>query len=162
MTADTDTSRPISSIDPVILVAADFVPEYTESSGNADAMYTMCQDKEEKHIHVDSITLAESDQRDYKERHSEYISWKNQRTNSFQNMMCLLGSVKECDMFNSDDTAGDQLGYYFSRARPPDEKETYVRRGPKNLGVHILARDWVGPAISQNTSKDIWLVSFRT
>jgi hypothetical protein len=127
------------------LVAADFVPEYRESSGNADALYTMCQDKEEKHIHIDSITVAESDQNDYKERHSEYIPWKNQRTNSFQNMMCLLGSVKECDIFNSDDTAGDQAGYYFSRARPPDGKETYVRRTSKTWEFTSLHEIGWGP-----------------
>jgi hypothetical protein len=44
-----------------------------ERSMNADALYTMCQDKKEKYIHVDSITVAESDERDYKERYSKYI-----------------------------------------------------------------------------------------
>jgi hypothetical protein len=41
------------------LVAADFVSELRKVAGTL----IHCQDKEEKHIHVDRITVAESDQR---------------------------------------------------------------------------------------------------
>jgi hypothetical protein len=60
-------------------------------------------------------------------------------------MVCLLGSVKECDMFNSDDTAEDPAGYNFSHARQRTARRVCSARFG-NLGVHILAGDSVGPA----------------